>query len=121
MRLFLLLAFIASRLKKAVNTDGNFKKFLMGHECTIVIKTNDGKIGKRFIFKDETFSTDNVLDQFDAAMIWADAKTGFKSMAKGEDGIKEAIRNHVVVIEGKLQSFTWFGAALNYVLVKPDV
>ena len=51
----LLLTILASKFKKAAKHNENFKKFLMGHECTVVIKTKDGKRGKRFIFKDGRF------------------------------------------------------------------
>jgi hypothetical protein len=116
MRFLLLLAILSSKFKKAATTDQNFKKFLMGHECVIVIKTNDNKKGKRFIFKGGNFLTDDVLDEFDAAMVWVDATTAFNAMKKGEEGIMSAIQNHLVAIEGKLHSFTWFGAAINFVM-----
>ena len=115
--LFKLLLFIlSSKFKTSAKTDSNFKKFLMGHECVIVVKTKDNKSGKRFIFKDGTFSSDSVLDQYDSAMVWSDAKIAFNAMKKGEDGIIEALQNHLVGIEGQIHSFTWFGAAINYVM-----
>lgn len=116
MRFLLLLAIVSSKFQKSANTDPNFKKFLMGHECKIVIKTRDGKKGKRFIFENGSFRADKNLDHFDAAMIWNDAATAFVSMKKGETGITEAIQNHKVAIEGKLHAFTWFGAAINFVM-----
>lgn len=116
MRFLLLLAILSSKFKKASNTDENFKKFLMGHECKIVIKTSDGKKGKRFIFENGKFSADEELNQFDAAMVWNDAATAFVAMKKGEPGITDAIQNHKVAIEGKLHAFTWFGGAINFVM-----
>lgn len=116
MRLLLLLTILASKFKKSAATDANFKKFLMGHECKIVVKTKDGKKGKRFIFENGTFSTDSVLDQYDAAMVWANPKIAFNAMKKGKDGIMEAFQNHLVGIEGKLHSFTWFVSAINFVM-----
>ncbi len=116
MRFLLLLAFLGKKFQKAARTDENFRKFLMGHECKIVVKTRDGKKGKRFIFENRTFSSDSNLDEFDAAMVWSDAATAFTAMKKGEDGITEAIQNHKVAIEGKLHSFTWFGAAITFVM-----
>lgn len=116
MRFLLLLAILSSKFQKASRTDKNFKKFLMGHECRIVIKTRDGKKGKRFIFENGTFSSDKNLDEFDSAMVWSDAATAFVAMKKGEEGITEAIQNHKVAIEGKLHAFTWFGAAINFVM-----
>ena len=77
---FSLLSFLALKFKKASKTNKDFKKFLMGHECRVVIKTKDGKRGKRFIFKDGKFSSDTVLNEYDAAMIWSDAETGFKGL-----------------------------------------
>jgi len=104
MRFLLLLAILASKFKKSAATNTNFKKFLMGHECRIVVKTKDDKKGKRFIFKDGRFSSDSVLDQ------------SFTAMKKGEDGIMEALQNHLVGIEGQLHAFTWFGAAISFVM-----
>jgi hypothetical protein len=116
MRFLLLLAILASKFKKASATNQNFKKFLMGHECRIVVKTKDEKKGKRFIFKDGKFSSDSVLDQYDAAMVWADPIIAFNAMKKGEQGIMDALQNHLVGIEGQIHSFTWFGAAINFVM-----
>ncbi len=111
----LILAILASKFKKAARINENFKKFLMGHECTVVIKTRDGKRGKRFIFKDGRFSADAILNDYDTAMIWGDAKTAFSALKKGEDGIKAALQNHQVGIDGQVHSFTWFGAAIKFV------
>jgi hypothetical protein len=111
----LLLAILASKFKRAAKLNESFKKFLMGHECTVVIKTRDGKRGKRFIFKDSRFSTDAVLDHYDTAMIWGNTKTAFSALRKGEEGIKEALQNHLVGIDGQVHSFTWFGAAIKFV------
>jgi len=116
MRFLFILFVIAAKFKKSSQTDENFKKFLMGHECRIVIKTRDGKRGKRFVFENGSFSTDTVLDEYDAAMVWPDAAVAFRAMKRGEEGIQEEVKNHRVYIEGKLHAFTWFGAAMNYVL-----
>ncbi len=116
MRFVILLKWIAFKFKKAASRNRNFKKFLLGHECRIVIKTNDGKKGRRFIFENGSFSTDMQLNEYDAAMVWNDAKTGFNAMRNGEEGIKGALGNHLAGIEGSMHSFTWFGAALNFVM-----
>jgi len=112
----LLLTIIASKFKKSSQTDVNFRKFLMGHECRIVVKTKDNMTGKRFIFKDGNFSSDAILDEYDAAMVWANPKIAFNAMKKGEEGIMDALQNHMVGIEGQIHSFTWFGAAINFVM-----
>jgi hypothetical protein len=109
-----LLSFLVSIFEGASQANNDFKKFLMGHECTIVIKTKDGKRGKRFIFKDGKFSADEVLDDFDAAMVWSDAETAFNGLKNGEEGIKHALQNHFVCIDGKVHDFTWFGSVLKF-------
>lgn len=116
MRLLLLLTILASKFKKSAQTNANFKKFLMGHECRIVVKTKDNKRGKRFIFKDGQFSSDSKLDDYDAAMVWSDAGIAFNAMKKGEEGIMDALQHHLVGIEGQIHAFTWFGAAINFVM-----
>jgi hypothetical protein len=110
----ILLNLLVFKFKKAAKINENFKKFLMGHECTVVIKTKDGKRGKRFIFKNGLFSADDVLNEYDTAMIWSDAKTAFNGLKNGEEGIKDALRNHFVSIDGKVHDFTWFGAVLKF-------
>ncbi|HKI50153.1 MAG TPA: hypothetical protein VKA69_12550 [Desulfobacteria bacterium] len=116
MRFKILLILIAYKFKKAASNNKNFEKFLLGHECRIVIKTNDGKVGKRFVFQNGNFSADTILDEYEAAMVWSDAKIGFNSMKKGEEGIKRALENHLVGIEGSIHSFSWFAAVLNFVM-----
>ena len=116
MRFLLLLAILAFRFKKTARRNPDFKKFLMGHECRIVVKTRDNRKGKRFIFHQGSFSADTVLNEFDAAMVWTDAKIAFSAMKKGEAGIMAALQNHRVGIEGQLHAFTWFGAAINFVM-----
>lgn len=111
----LVLAILAMKFRKAAKTNRDFRKFLLGHECRIVIKTKDGSRGKRFIFRDGAFSSDSVLNEYDAAMIWSDAKTAFKGLKEGEEGIKRALQNHLVGIDGEVHSFTWFGAAIKFV------
>jgi len=110
----ILLKLLVFKFKKAAKINKDFKKFLMGHECTVVIKTKDGKRGKRFIFKNGLFSSDAVLNEYDTAMIWSDAKTAFTGLKSGEEGIKHALQNHFVCIDGKVHDFTWFGAVLKF-------
>jgi hypothetical protein len=118
MPLSFLLSIITLMFKKAFKKDVNFKKFLAGYDCALVIKTRDGKHGRRFIFKDGKLSTDSVLDKYDAAMIWCDSLTAFKYLAKGEEGTLEAMRKHLAAIDGKMHSFQWFNCAINYVMGK---
>lgn len=88
----------------------------MGHDCKIVIRTKDGKAGKRFVIRDGRCTVDDRIDDYDAAMIWKDGWTGFIAMLKGDDGIRKAMADHVVSIDGNIHDFTWFGAALKFVM-----
>ena len=116
MRFLLLLTILSSKFKKAAEKNPNFQKFLLGQECSVVIKTIDNAKGRRFIFKGGRFSCDKRLDHYDAAMIWSDAAIAFNAMKRGDEGITEALQNHRVAIDGKLHSFTWFGAAIKFVM-----
>ena len=51
MRFLLLLSILSAKFKKAAQQNNNFQKFLMGHECSVVIKTRDNAKGRRFVFK----------------------------------------------------------------------
>ena len=54
--LFKLLLFIlSSKFKKSSKTDSNFKKFLMGHECAIVVKTKTIKVESGSFLKTASF------------------------------------------------------------------
>jgi hypothetical protein len=110
----MLLAFLAFKFRRVAKINKNFKTFLMGHECAVVIKTRDGKRGKRFIFKNGLFATDAILDCYDVAMVWSDATTAFKGLKDSEEGIKNALRDHFVYLDGKIQDFSWFGAVLKF-------
>jgi hypothetical protein len=114
MRFSILLALLVYKFRKAARSNKNFQVFLRGHECSVVIRTKDGKRGKRFIFKDGLFSTDAVLDCYDAALVWSDAKAAFNGLKNGEEGIKNALRNHFVYIDGHVHDFNWFGAVLKF-------
>jgi hypothetical protein len=114
MRFSILLALLVFKFRKAARNNKNFQVFLMGHECAVVIRTKDGKRGKRFIFKNGLFAADPVLDHYDVAMVWSDATTAFNGLKNGEEGIKQALRNHFVYLDGKIQDFSWFGAVLKF-------
>lgn len=116
MRFLLLLSILSSKFEKAVKQNPDFQKFLMGHECSVVIKTRDNAKGRRFVFRDGRFSSDQNLEHYDAAMIWAEPGIAFKAMKQGDEGITEALQNHRVAIDGKLHSFTWFGSAIKFVM-----
>ena len=104
------------KFRKAIK-DKNFRKFAEGYDCAVVMKTLDNRSGKRFIFKNGTFASDNVLDEFDGALVWKDNLTAIKALAQGTDqGIYEAVQKHNATILGPLHVFNWFGSAMNLVM-----
>jgi len=56
------------------------------HEVKIMIKTADGKRGRLFIFDGGALrSRAGAKQSYDAAIVWSDAKTGFRVMASQSD------------------------------------
>jgi len=47
----ILLNLLVFKFKKAAKINENFKKFLMGHECTVVIKNKGRQTGKAIHFQ----------------------------------------------------------------------
>ncbi len=118
MSLTLLLNAINLIFKFTYFRDPNFKKFIVGHEYKLVIKTRDDRYGKRFIFTADKLTTDNNFTDYDAAMIWESSLAGFIALLQAESGTMAAMKRHKVVIDGKLCAFQWFNAAINYALGK---
>ncbi len=118
MSLTLILNIINLIFKFTYFRDPNFKKFIAGHECRLVIKTRDNRWGKRFIFAADRFTSDKNLNDYDAAMIWSSSFEGFIALLQAEPGTLAAMKRHKVVIDGKLFAFQWFNAAISYALGK---
>jgi hypothetical protein len=87
MRFTLLLFFLHKILKWASKRKPAFRNYISTiHQVKIMIKTADGKRGRLFIFdQGKVFSRGGAKQPYDAAIVWSDAKTGFKVMSSQSD------------------------------------
>jgi hypothetical protein len=87
MRLSLLLFALHLVLTRASHKNRPFKSYIGNiHQVRIMIKTEDGKRGRLFIFDRGTVTSRRGTRQaYDAAIVWADAATGFRVMASRSD------------------------------------
>jgi hypothetical protein len=82
---------------------------------TVVMRTKDGRQGKRFLFRHGKFSTDDVLDDFDLAFIWKDGDTAFKVFtANDPTAMHQAMANWDLEMEGDESLSVWFPIFLGY-------
>lgn len=102
---------------RQASKDKDFRKFAAGYDCSVVMKTLDNRSGKRFIFKNGTYASDNVLDEFDSALVWKDNLTALKALLAGNDqAIYEEVQKHNAFFLGPVHIFNWFGSAMNLVM-----
>lgn len=87
MRFSILLYMLYRILKWAVKRKPAYRNYIGSiHHVTIMIKTADEKRGRVFIFDNGTVkSRSGANHPHDAAIIWSDAKTGFRVMASQSD------------------------------------
>ncbi len=87
MRFSILLFLLFRILKRASKKKPAYRNYIGSiHEVKIMIKTADGKRGRVFIFDRGTVrSRGGAGHPYDAAIVWSDAKTGFRVMASQSD------------------------------------
>ena len=102
MRFSLLLFVLKIKLKRAAKKFPDFKKKLMEKNYTMAIKTEDGKRGRFFTFKNgEVISRRGGYPDAEIYLIWKDAATAFKVMASGKNKVfMEALQNGSLKIQG---------------------
>jgi hypothetical protein len=97
----------------AAKFNNRLKLMIRSRDNAYVIMTKDGKIGRRFIFKDGRYSSDKLLTDYDMAMVFEDADIGFKALAFGGDtGMQEAINNWRLKIRGDNYHVIWFSTVM---------
>ena len=109
--LFSLLLFIMSTsIAITAKTNRSIRELVSIRNSTYVIKTRDGKRGRRYVFKSGRYSSDKMLNEFDLALVFENADIGFKTLALGGDtGLQTAINNFTLRLEGDPKIFSWFG------------
>jgi len=109
--LFSLLLFIMSTsIAITAKTNRSIRELVSIRNSSYVIKTRDGKRGRRYVFKSGRYSSDKMLNEFDLALVFENADIGFKTLALGGDtGLQTAINNFTLRLEGDPKIFSWFG------------
>jgi len=118
MRLSLLLFVLYLKLKSAVKKNKAFQNYIGIVQLRILIKTADGKRGRLFIFDKGKVSSLSGADHCcDAALVWADPKTAFKTMVKGSDEATFlAAADGKLRVEGMAYFIQWFNDGVKIVM-----
>jgi len=101
MKFSLLMNILPLIIKLNIKTKKYVREMLRTHNYRFVMMTKDGKQGKRFIFRNGTFSADNVLTEYDVAYVWKDGNTAFKVLTNSDPtGLFKAEANWDLQIKG---------------------
>ncbi len=118
MRFAILLRALALILKIASKRNETFKRFIGTVSVKIAIKTKNNK-GRTFIFNNGTVSSTRRLTQYDAALVFSDAKTGFTVLKEGtQDASFYAAATGNLHVEGMAFFIQWFNMAVTIALKK---
>lgn len=113
MRFTILLFFLSNIIKINLRARRAVRELIRYQNVKYVIKTRDGRRGLRFIFSEGAMRTDRVLDEFDAALVWGDAKTAFRVLTSGDPvGMQRAMANWELMVEGNRRLINWFSVFL---------
>jgi hypothetical protein len=116
MRFQLLLFIIYRLLKRASTRNRSMINYIGGiKDLRIMIKTADGKIGRLFVFREgEVSSISGGGHEYDAAIVWSDPKTAFRTMtAKNSDEAAFlAAAEGRMKVDGMVYFIQWFGDAM---------
>ncbi len=111
----ILMNLISLMIKINMKRDKYLKRMISHKDLRVVMKTKDGKRGKRFIMVDGEFSTDNVLDDYDLAYTWKDGNTAFKAFTSNDmTALHKAIANWDLEQDGDESFSVWFPIFLGY-------
>ncbi len=88
------------------------------HQVKIMIKTADGKRGRLFIFdQGKVLTRGGANHPYDAAIVWADAKTGYRVMASKSDGEQfKAAAAGLMKLDGMAFYAQWFNDGVKLVM-----
>jgi len=115
----MLLDLIAFSIGNAVKRNKSMKEMMSARNFVFVIMTEDGQIGRRYIFKDGKYSSDKVLSDYNIALVWKDAKVAFQTLVfGGQSGLQEAMNDWKLKILGNTDLFNFFGVVLMTALGK---
>ncbi len=118
MRFSLLLFILYFLLRRAAKKNKAFQRYIGNiHNLRIMIKTEDRKRGRLYIFDAGTvFSRRGTDHAYDAAIIWSDATTGYKVMISQSDEEQfKAAAAGKMKIDGMAYFAQWFNEAVKLV------
>lgn len=109
----LLLAVLNIAIGMTAKTNKSIKEMIGIRNSVYVIMTEDGKTGRRFLFKNGKYTSDKVLKDYDLALVFGNADIGFKTLALGGDtGLQVAMNNFNLRLVGNPNIFNWFGVVI---------
>lgn len=119
MRFSALLFILYQILKWAAKNKPAYRSYIGSiHKVRIMIKTADGSHGRLFIFdRGEVSSLSGANHPYDAAIVWADANTGFKVMSSKSDAEQfKAAAAGKMKLDGMAFFAQWFNDGVKLVM-----
>ena len=118
MKFSVLLFALYNILKIASMTNKAFKKYISKISAKILIKTEDGDRARMFIFdKGKLSSVSGDQKNYDVALVWKDAATGFSVMtSKKKDASFNAAAEGKFKVLGMSIYAQWFEDGINMVM-----
>jgi hypothetical protein len=118
MKFSLLLLALSWILRYAAKRNKAFQKYISNAVVRILIKTADAKHARLFIFKKgDISSVPGDCTNFDVALVWKDAKTGFSVMTdKSKDASFNAAAEGKLRVEGMSVYAQWFEDGMKLVM-----
>ena len=119
MRFSILLYLLYRILRWAAKNKTAYRNYVGSiHQVKIMIKTADGKRGRLFIFDRGTVSSrGSAKHPYDAAIVWSDAKTGFRVMAsKSDEEQFKAAAAGTMKLDGMAFFAQWFNDGVKLVM-----
>lgn len=109
----ILLNILSFMMGMTVKRNKSLRYLITPRNLVYVMVTEDGKRGRRFIFRNGIYSTDKVFNTYDLAFVWKDASIAFKALALGgETGLQDAINNWDLKLMGNSQLANYFAIIL---------
>ena len=105
-------------LKVRLITNKAYKKYINKTSAKILIKTEDGERARMFVFnKGKLRSVVGDLKDYDAALVWKDAATGFSVMtSKKKDASFNAAAEGKLKVYGMSVYAQWFEEGIKLVM-----
>ena len=118
MKFSILLFGLYNILKVASFTNKAYKKYISKTSAKILIKTEDGERARMFVFnKGKLRSVAGDRKDYDAALVWKDAATGFSVMtSKKKDASFNAAAEGKLKVYGMSVYAQWFEDGIKLVM-----